>query len=66
MTNKNNYYSDSISFKTLNPTVQFQMRKLMDDKLAHRLKVCKDQAQNFRKFLDYLKKSRTIICKPLQ
>ena len=66
MADKNHYYSESISHRVLNPTVQFKIRKMMDEKLAHRLKICKDQAKNFGALLENLKSSRTPICQALQ
>ena len=37
-----------MSSKTITPSVQFKTRKIMDDKLTHRLRATKEQADNFK------------------
>lgn len=55
-----------MSNSTITPSVQFKTRKLMDDRLIHRLKATKDQATNFKQLLKKLKEDRVIVCKSLQ
>lgn len=44
----------------------FKTRKVMNEKLLHRLKVSKDQGKNFSTYLSDLKEERVFICNSLR
>lgn len=63
---KVSFYADNMRLRSLNFSNQFKMRKIMNNKLLHRIKASKDQSFNFGSFLIHLKENRVIVCEELQ
>lgn len=45
------FYEEEKPFDNLSPSKQFQLRKVMNKKLNHRLEISKEQVNKFIRFL---------------